>query len=53
MEDFDEAKDKVMLGAERRSMVLTDAERKLTAYHEAGHVDFGPLTLCQVQSHEC
>ncbi len=38
MEDFDEAKDKVMLGAERRSMVLTDAERKLTAYHEAGHV---------------
>ena len=37
MEDFEQAKDKIMLGAERRSMVLNDAERKLTAYHEAGH----------------
>jgi cell division protease FtsH len=37
MTDLDEAKDKVMLGAERRSMVLSEAERKLTAYHEAGH----------------
>jgi cell division protease FtsH len=37
MSDLDDAKDKVMLGAERRSMVLTEAERKLTAYHEAGH----------------
>ncbi|MBR9988315.1 MAG: ATP-dependent zinc metalloprotease FtsH [Gemmatimonadetes bacterium] len=37
MEDLEHAKDKVMLGAERRSMVLSDAERKLTAYHEAGH----------------
>jgi cell division protease FtsH len=37
MADLEDAKDKVMLGAERRSMVLTDAERKLTAYHEAGH----------------
>jgi cell division protease FtsH len=37
MQDLDDAKDKVMLGAERRSMVLSDAERKLTAYHEAGH----------------
>ena len=37
MSDLDDAKDKVMLGAERRSMVLSDAERKLTAYHEAGH----------------
>ena len=41
MEDFEEAKDKVMLGTERRSMVLTDSERKLTAYHEAGHVVIG------------
>ena len=41
MEDFEQAKDKVMLGTERRSMVLTDAERKLTAYHEAGHVVIG------------
>jgi len=37
MSDLEDAKDKVMLGAERRSMVLTDAEKKLTAYHEAGH----------------
>ncbi len=37
MPDLEDAKDKVMLGAERRSMVLSDAERKLTAYHEAGH----------------
>ncbi|MCY3611790.1 MAG: ATP-dependent zinc metalloprotease FtsH [Gemmatimonadetes bacterium] len=41
MEDFEQAKDKVMLGTERRSMVLTDAERRLTAYHEAGHVVIG------------
>jgi cell division protease FtsH len=37
MEDLEDAKDKVMLGAERRSMVLSEAERTLTAYHEAGH----------------
>ncbi|HEY9442604.1 MAG TPA: ATP-dependent zinc metalloprotease FtsH [Gemmatimonadales bacterium] len=37
MQDFEDAKDKVMLGVERRSLVLTEAERKLTAYHEAGH----------------
>ena len=37
MTEFEEAKDKVMMGAERRSMVMTDAEKKLTAYHEAGH----------------
>ena len=37
MRDFEEAKDKVMLGVERRSLVLTEDERKLTAYHEAGH----------------
>ncbi|MGI9625471.1 MAG: ATP-dependent zinc metalloprotease FtsH, partial [Longimicrobiales bacterium] len=41
MEDFEQAKDKVMLGTERRSMVLTEAERKLTAYHEAGHAVIG------------
>jgi cell division protease FtsH len=35
--DLEDAKDKVMLGLERRSMVLSDEERKLTAYHEAGH----------------
>jgi len=37
MQDLEDAKDKVMLGAERRSMVLSESERKLTAYHEAGH----------------
>ena len=41
MDDFDEAKDKVMLGAERRSLVLNEEERKLTAYHEAGHTVVG------------
>jgi cell division protease FtsH len=37
MHEFEAAKDKVMMGAERRSMVMTDEEKKLTAYHEAGH----------------
>jgi len=37
MAEFEEAKDKVMMGAERRSMVMSDEEKKLTAYHEAGH----------------
>jgi cell division protease FtsH len=37
MEDFEYAKDKVMMGAERRSMAMNDEEKKLTAYHEAGH----------------
>ncbi|MFU8857600.1 MAG: ATP-dependent zinc metalloprotease FtsH [Deferrisomatales bacterium] len=37
MEDFEKAKDKVLMGAERRSMVLSDEEKRLTAYHEAGH----------------
>ncbi len=41
MDHFEAAKDKVMLGAERKSMVLTENERKLTAYHEAGHVVMG------------
>jgi cell division protease FtsH len=37
MEDFEFARDKVMMGAERRSMVISDEEKKNTAYHEAGH----------------
>ena len=40
-EDFEFAKDKVMMGAERRSLVMTDDEKKLTAYHEAGHAIVG------------
>ncbi len=41
MDDFESAKDKVMMGAERRSMVMTEDEKKLTAYHEAGHAIVG------------
>ena len=37
MEEFEEAKDKVLMGSARRSMVITDAEKKIIAYHEAGH----------------
>jgi len=37
MSEFEAAKDKVMMGAERRSMVMTEDEKKLTAYHEGGH----------------
>ncbi len=41
MVDFEKAKDKVMMGAERRSMVLTDEQKEMTAYHEAGHAIVG------------
>ncbi len=41
MEDFEKAKDKIMMGAERRSMVMNESEKKLTAYHEAGHAIVG------------
>ncbi|MGY8798619.1 MAG: ATP-dependent zinc metalloprotease FtsH [Longimicrobiales bacterium] len=41
MVDFEQAKDKIMLGTERRSLVLNDEERRLTAYHEAGHAVIG------------
>ena len=41
MADFEISKDKVMMGAERKSMVLSDEEKKLTAYHEAGHTLVG------------
>ncbi len=37
MQDFESAKDKVLMGAERKSMIITDEEKKITAYHEAGH----------------
>ena len=43
MEEFERAKDKVMMGTERRSMVMSDEEKKLTAYHEAGHAIVGRL----------
>mgnify|MGYP001220167274 CR=1 FL=1 len=41
MEEFERAKDKIMMGAERRSMVMDEQEKKLTAYHEAGHAIIG------------
>ncbi len=48
MEEFEKAKDKIMMGAERKSMVMSDEEKKLTAYHEAGHAIVGRL----VPSHD-
>ena len=41
MVNFEEAKDKVLMGTERRSMIISDEEKKLTAYHEAGHAIVG------------
>lgn len=41
MEEFEKAKDKVLMGAERRSMVMSESEKELTAYHEAGHAIVG------------
>ena len=43
MSDFEKAKDKILMGGERKSMVLPSSERKLTAYHEAGHAIVGRL----------
>ncbi len=43
MAEFERAKDKIMMGAERRSMVMSEEEKKLTAYHEAGHAIVGRL----------
>jgi len=48
MQEFEEAKDKVLMGAERRSMVMTEDEKRLTAYHEGGHA----LVMLHVPSHE-
>jgi cell division protease FtsH len=43
MEDFEKAKDKILMGAERKSMVMSEEEKRLTAYHEAGHAIIGRL----------
>lgn len=48
MEEFEKAKDKLLMGVERRSMVMGESERKLTAYHEAGHAIVG----LQVPEHD-
>ncbi|MGC8470328.1 MAG: ATP-dependent zinc metalloprotease FtsH, partial [Acetobacteraceae bacterium] len=47
MAELESAKDKVMMGAERRSLVMSDDEKKMTAFHEAGHA------LCSVHEPEC
>jgi len=44
MEDFEYAKDKVMMGAERKSLIISESEKKITAYHEAGHALVAKLT---------
>lgn len=50
MHDFEDAKDKIYMGPERKSMVLREEERRATAYHEAGHAIVAEilrvLTLC-------
>ncbi|WP_241242235.1 ATP-dependent zinc metalloprotease FtsH [Thalassotalea sp. G2M2-11] len=43
MEEFEKAKDKILMGAERKSMVMSDEEKEMTAYHEAGHAIVGRL----------
>lgn len=43
MEEFEKAKDKILMGTERRSMVMSEEEKKITAYHEAGHAIVGRL----------
>ncbi|MGE0254971.1 MAG: ATP-dependent zinc metalloprotease FtsH [Alphaproteobacteria bacterium] len=48
MAEFEAAKDKVMMGAERRSMVMTEDEKRLTAYHEGGHA----LVMLNAEGHE-
>jgi cell division protease FtsH len=47
MAEFENAKDKVMMGAERRSLVMSEAEKRMTAYHEGGHA------LCAMHESEC
>ena len=47
MAEFEAAKDKVMMGAERRSLVMSESEKRMTAYHEAGHA------LCAMHEPEC
>jgi cell division protease FtsH len=52
MADFEDAKDKVMMGAERRSAIISDRDKKVTAYHEAGHALVSMLTPDQDPVHK-
>jgi cell division protease FtsH len=52
MEDFERAKDKITMGAERRSMVMSEEDKRLTAYHEAGHTIVGRLVPEQDPVHK-
>jgi cell division protease FtsH len=48
MPDFENAKDKVLMGVERRSMIISDTEKRTIAYHEAGHA----LCMLYAEAHE-
>jgi cell division protease FtsH len=52
MSELEEAKDRVMMGPERRSLLLTDNEKRLTAYHEAGHAVTGKLVQADEEVHK-
>ncbi|KFY48065.1 hypothetical protein V495_01643 [Pseudogymnoascus sp. VKM F-4514 (FW-929)] len=52
MKDFEWAKDKILMGAEKRSMVITDKEKEMTAYHEAGHALVGMFTKGAMPLHK-
>ncbi len=51
-QEFEDAKDKVMMGAERKSMAMSEEERKLTAYHEAGHAIVGMFVVAGIPVHK-
>ena len=51
-QEFEDAKDKVMMGAERKSMAMSEEEKKLTAYHEAGHAIVGMFVVAGIPVHK-
>jgi cell division protease FtsH len=51
-QEFEDAKDKVMMGAERKSMLMSEEEKKLTAYHEAGHAIVGMFVPAGIPVHK-
>ena len=50
MEEFEEGKDKILMGAERKTMVMSEKEKENTAYHEAGHAIVGRLCPSTIRS---